>query len=69
VSALAETPEDILGGGFLTVSEAARLLGLSRAKLYSIMDQGKLRYAKFDKARRIPRKAVSEYVAACMVGS
>jgi excisionase family DNA binding protein len=32
------------------------------------MDAGELAYAKFGKARRIPREALEEYVRQCMVG-
>jgi excisionase family DNA binding protein len=54
--------------GFLSVAEAAEFLGLCRAKLYLLMDSGDLVYAKFGKARRIPRKALLEYAARCLVG-
>jgi excisionase family DNA binding protein len=57
-----------LEGGFVTVPEAAQLLRLSRAKVYSLMDAGDLAYAKFGKARRIPREALETYVRQCMVG-
>jgi excisionase family DNA binding protein len=57
-----------LGGGFVTVPEAAHLLRLSRAKVYSLMDAGELAYAKFGKARRIPREALEAYVRRCLVG-
>jgi excisionase family DNA binding protein len=46
--------------GFIPVIEAARFLGLSRAKVYQMMDSGELRYAKFGRSRRIPRRALME---------
>jgi excisionase family DNA binding protein len=53
--------------GFATVMEAAEFLGLSRAKLYLIMDSGQLAYAKFGKSRRIPRRGLRAYAEKCMV--
>jgi excisionase family DNA binding protein len=65
-----EQPErtGVLDGGFVTVPEAAQLLRLSRAKVYSLMDAGELRYAKFGRSRRIPREALEAYVRECLVG-
>jgi len=57
----------LLGDGFATVAEGARFLGLCRAKVYQLMEQEELRYAKFGKARRIPWRALLEYSARCMV--
>jgi excisionase family DNA binding protein len=56
-------------GGFVSVPEAARFLGLSRAKLYLLMDKQELAYAKFGKSRRIPRAALLTYAKSCMVGT
>ncbi len=47
----------------LTIKEAARRLGLSRAKLYQLMESGELVYVKFGKARRIPLAGLAELVA------
>jgi excisionase family DNA binding protein len=52
---------------YMTTSEAATYLHLSRSFLYEEMGAGKLRYAKFGNARRIPRQAVLDYEAACLV--
>jgi excisionase family DNA binding protein len=59
----------VVDGGFLDVAEAGKFLGLSRAKLYQLMDNQELTYAKFGKARRIPRRALLEYAARGMVGA
>ncbi|MBL8794291.1 MAG: helix-turn-helix domain-containing protein [Planctomycetia bacterium] len=39
--------------GLLRIPDAARLLGVSRSKLYLLMDCGELAFVKFGKARRI----------------
>jgi excisionase family DNA binding protein len=50
-------------GGFVEVVAAAEFLGLSRSKVYQLMDAGQLAYAKFGRARRIPKQALLEYAA------
>jgi excisionase family DNA binding protein len=54
--------------GFATVAEAAKFLGLCRAKVYQLMEQGELPFAKFGKSRRIPWRGLVDYGARCMVG-
>jgi excisionase family DNA binding protein len=68
-AAAVENKVNLVGEGFVGVPEAARFLGLSRAKLYQLMDVGDLAYAKFGKSRRIPRKALVEFAARCLVGA
>jgi excisionase family DNA binding protein len=58
---------DLAQDGFVSVREAGKFLGLSRAKIYSLMDSGELRYAKFGKSRRVPRRALAEYAQRCIV--
>jgi excisionase family DNA binding protein len=58
---------DMLADGFTGVTQAAEYLGISRSKIYAIMDSGELAYAKFGKARRIPRRALREFAAKCLV--
>ena len=55
--------------GFVAVAEAAQFLGLSRAKVYQIMESGQLPFAKFGKSRRIPRRALLAYGERCMMGA
>lgn len=43
-----------------TVPEAAKLVGLSRSKLYSMVRDGSLRSVRFGKAWRIPQAALAE---------
>lgn len=58
----------LIEGGLLTIPEAVQFLGLSRAKVYQLMDEGELVYAKIGKARRIPRNALIDFVAANLKG-
>ncbi len=39
--------------GLLRITEASRFLGVSRSKLYSLMETGEVAYVKFGKSRRI----------------
>jgi excisionase family DNA binding protein len=67
MDATEERDATVVGDGFATVPEAARFLGLSRAKLYQIMDNRELIYAKFGRSRRIPRRALHDYAKSCLV--
>lgn len=58
----------ILNDRFLTVKQVGELLGISRGKVYGLMNSGELRFAKFGKSRRIPAKALNEFVERSMVG-
>ena len=62
-----ERGETIFRDGFATVTEAARFLRVSRAKLYLMMDAGDLVYAKFGKSRRIPWQAIYALVERSLV--
>ncbi len=59
----------MVADGLVNVVEAAKFLGLSRSKIYQMMDRQELRYAKLGKNRRIPRAALLELAARSMVGS
>ncbi len=48
--------------GLARVTEATRFLGLSKSKLYLMMDRGELAYVKFGKSRRIPWSELRELV-------
>jgi len=48
----------------LTVNEAARRLSLSRTYTYALVMSGELESLTFGKARRIPVKALDEFVEA-----
>lgn len=53
----------LVGEGLMTVEQACEWIGLSRAKLYQLMEQGRLPYVKVGKARRIPKQALVEFAA------
>ncbi|MBX6772471.1 MAG: helix-turn-helix domain-containing protein [Chloroflexi bacterium] len=44
------------------VTEAAELLGISRAKLYQLIARGELRAVHIDSAARIPAAELERYV-------
>jgi len=46
----------------VTVEHAAQLLGLSRAKLYQLMESGRLDFIKIGSARRIPIDAIRKFI-------
>jgi excisionase family DNA binding protein len=46
----------------VTVEQAADLMRLSRAKLYQLMESGRLDFIKIDSARRIPVEAIHEFI-------
>ena len=58
----------VVAEGLARVPEAEKFLGISRAKLYALMDAGDLAYAKVGRSRRIPWVALREYAAKCLVG-
>ncbi len=61
-------PPDVLRDGFVPVSAAAKFLGISRAKVYQLMESGEILFAKFGKSRRIPLRALHRYAENCLVG-
>jgi excisionase family DNA binding protein len=48
----------------LTVVEAARVLGISRSKLYELLADGELPSVRIGRTRRITVLALEEFVAA-----
>lgn len=60
--------EDLVSDGLLSVSESARFLNISRAKLYLVMEAGDLPYVKLGRARRIPRRALVKLAATNLRG-
>lgn len=57
--------------GLLRIPDAARFLGVSRSKLYLLMDCGELAFVKLGKARRVPRieleKLIERHTTRCVV--
>lgn len=54
--------------GTLGVRAACAFTGLSRSKLYGLMEQGRLPYAKCDRRRLIPKRALVAFLAAHLQG-
>jgi len=46
----------------LTPTEAAQVLSISRSKLYELIGQGRLTTVRIDASRRVPRRALVEFV-------
>lgn len=46
----------------VTVSEAASMLGLSRAKLYPLISSGEIRSLKIGKCRRVPVRELESFI-------
>lgn len=60
--------EKLVADGTLTIEDACEMSGLGRTLLYSLMEQGKLRYLKVGKRRLIPRRELQRLLAECLVG-
>ena len=60
---------EVVADGLLRISDASKFLGLSRSKLYQLMDRGELPFTKIGRSRRVPRKAVVEFAASRTVGT
>jgi excisionase family DNA binding protein len=54
--------------GLLTVAEAARILRISRAKLYSLMSENRLPYYNIDRSRRIGLGDIRKFLSDCRRG-
>jgi excisionase family DNA binding protein len=53
----------------LTVPEAAEALAISRSKLYELLASGAIASVRIDGSRRIPIKALEEYVSCLLVAT
>ena len=67
MNAVESQDSSVVDGGFVNVPYAASFLGVSRSKLYGMMDDGELTYAKFGRSRRVPRRALLELAQKCLV--
>lgn len=54
--------------GVVTVGEAARFLQFHPTTVYRLMDGGVIAYLKIGRVRRIPRRALTTFVAARLRG-
>ena len=46
----------------LTPSEAAKVLSISRSKLYELIAEGRVATVRIDTSRRVPARALEDYV-------
>ena len=46
----------------LTPNEAAEVLSISRSKVYDLINQGRLASVRIDTSRRVPARALAEFV-------
>lgn len=58
-----------LDGGFKRIPEVARFLGVSRSKVYKLMDSGQIASVRFGKSRRIPQRALYAFAEAALAGA
>jgi excisionase family DNA binding protein len=58
---------ELMADGLANVEEAAEYLSMSRAKVYQLMETGKLAYVKIGRSRRIPRVSLRQLAASCLV--
>lgn len=50
---------------FLKVSEASKILGVSKSLVYKLVYQGEIKSVKIGRCRRIPINSINEFVASC----
>ena len=55
-------PPDRSENRLLRVEEAARLLGISRSKVYELIQSGRLRSVHIDRSVRVSLKALDEFI-------
>lgn len=53
----------------VTVKQAAELLGIGRTTVYELIEAGELRSVKRGSSRRIPLKAIHDYIDCLLEGS
>src|SRR4051812_34658903 len=58
-----ETREQLMSDGLDRIETAGRFLGISRSRVYELMDAGELKFVKIGRSRRIPRRALIEFAA------
>ena len=61
-------PDELLDDGLLRVPEAAELLAVGKSTIYLLMENGEIPYVRVRGARRIPKRAVTEFAKARLQG-
>ncbi|OUM99331.1 MAG: hypothetical protein BAA04_09720 [Firmicutes bacterium ZCTH02-B6] len=54
---------ELVRDGAMTIAEACRFAGVGRSYIYEAMARGELPFLKIGAARRIPRRALEEWLA------
>jgi excisionase family DNA binding protein len=60
---------ELAADGTMSVAEAAAFLGVSRGKVYLLLEAGELASVPIGTQRVIPKRAVVEYLAARMMNA
>ncbi|MBI5493750.1 MAG: helix-turn-helix domain-containing protein [Deltaproteobacteria bacterium] len=58
----------LVEAGLISIEQACELSSLGRTTIYAAMTTGELRFARIGRARRIPRRALLDWLAAHVVG-
>lgn len=58
---------ELLNDGFVSVTEAARWLAISRSRMYELVAAGVLSHARLSGKIVVPRAALHEYARAALV--
>lgn len=58
-----EMDTSLVEDGAFTIPGATEFCGLSRSKLYDLMESGQLVYSKIGRSRRIPKRALVQLMA------
>lgn len=66
---MANTTDELLAEGSVTVEGATREFGLGRTRLYEFMGRGELPYSQIGAKRLIPRVALRRLIAANLVSA
>lgn len=64
----ADWPDGLKDKAFLSVNQAAEILGLAASTAYSLVDHEKIPAIRVGKAIRIPASALGEFIAAQLEG-
>jgi excisionase family DNA binding protein len=63
-----EQAAELVADGLASIPEASKFLGISRSKLYEMMERGELRFCKLGRNRKIPWAEVRNLAARSLIG-
>jgi excisionase family DNA binding protein len=61
------TDHELMLEGLDRIADAEKFTRLSRSTLYQLMETGKLPYVKIGRCRRIPHRALMDFLAKALV--